>query len=131
MTSTVSPHYWGAAAIRASAGGKIAVPVSPANVIYSHFKNVSGVAAPDGSAGVSINKLKILDVMIERLRQMRRHKINFENTPESADASKRLDILIEQVKKQIDIQSAAAGASAPYKPASAQPAAGSFFSVTA
>jgi hypothetical protein len=76
----------------------MSLPVSPGNYIYSHFKHVSGTPAPEGTHGVTINKLKILDVLIEQLSQIKK-------SPEpSADFSlsdKQIDALIEQYENQI------------------------------
>ncbi|GHV79514.1 hypothetical protein AGMMS49944_13050 [Spirochaetia bacterium] len=105
-------------AISASAGGKMSLPVAPANYIYSHFKHVSGTPAPEGSRGVSISRLKILDVLIDQLAQIKQR-------PEPAlptDASdERIDALIDQYRNQIR-QAQAASAAMPYKPAPASSA---------
>ncbi|GHV25550.1 hypothetical protein AGMMS4952_03580 [Spirochaetia bacterium] len=105
-------------AISASAGGKMSLPVTPANYIYSHFRHVSGTPAPEGSRGVSISRLKILDTLIDRLTQIKQR-------PEPAlptDASdERIDALIDQYRNQIRAAQAASAAM-PYKPAPASAA---------
>jgi hypothetical protein len=105
-------------AISASHGGKMSLPVAPGNYIYSHFKHVSGTPAPEGSRGVSISRLKILDVLIDQLAQIKQR-------PEPAldtDASdQRIDALIDQYRNQIR-QAQAASAAMPYKPAPANSA---------
>jgi hypothetical protein len=89
----------------------MSVPVSPGSYIYSHFKHVSGVPAPEGSRGVSINRLKILDVLIEQLAQMKKR-------PEPAlganPSDERIDALIDQYQGQIRAAQAAASVM-PYK----------------
>jgi hypothetical protein len=93
----------------------MSVPVSPASYIYSHFKHVSGVPAPEGSRGVSINRLKILDVLIEQLAQMKKR-------PEPAlganPSDERIDALIDQYQGQIR-QAQAAASAMPYASAPA------------
>ena len=89
-------------AISASQTGRMSVPVSPSSYIYSHFKHVSGVPAPDG-AGVNIDRLKILDTLIEQLSQMKKQpeisiktrELNFSNEEQNISA------LIEQYHEQI------------------------------
>ena len=49
--------------------GKMSLPVDPSFVIYSHFEHVSGIPAQEGIHGVSISKLKLLDVLIGRLNE--------------------------------------------------------------
>jgi len=51
-------------------GGRMSLPVDPAFLVYSHFEHVYGRAAPQGTQGVAISQLKILDVLIRRLAQV-------------------------------------------------------------
>jgi hypothetical protein len=96
----------------------MSLPVSPGSYIYSHFKHVSGVPAPEGSRGVSISRLKILDVLIEQLAQMKKR-------PELAlganPSDERIDALIDQYQGQLRQAQAAANAM-PYKSAPANSA---------
>lgn len=114
-------------AITASQGGRTSLPVSPGLVIYSHFKHVSGTPAPEGTKGVNISKLKILDTLIEQLSRMKHQKnIDFgeiENV-DNASEQKRIDALIDQYQKQIK----AAQAVNVYTPAA--PATGALFSIS-
>ena len=52
---------------RVSAGGRAYMPVNSNQVIYAHFKYVAGVAAPEGQSGMSVDKLSILNSLIDRL----------------------------------------------------------------
>jgi hypothetical protein len=116
-TYSLSPNLGYAMSI--SSGGRTSVPVSPSNYIYSHFKHVSGVPAPDGMQGVSITKLKVLDVMIERLSKM---KTQMQQQPEMTANSnetkkmsdEQIDALIETYKNQMK-QAEAASTAMPYK----------------
>jgi hypothetical protein len=90
-------------------------PVSPASLPYSHFKHVSGVPAPEGSRGVSISKLKILDVLIEQLSRMKKRS-DSSPTEEGNISADRLNALIDQYEQQIK-QAGAASAAMPYNPA--------------
>ncbi|MDR3130098.1 MAG: hypothetical protein LBU18_00970 [Treponema sp.] len=113
-------------AISTSGSGRMSLPVAPANYIYSHFRHVSGVPAPEGTRGVTINKLKILDVLIEQLGRMKtKPEMDLEFSPSDG----RIDALIEQYRSQIR-QTQAAGAVMPYKPA-AQASAGMLFNLVA
>ena len=127
MVSSISSQLLtGLGAQAAAYNGKTVIAVPPANVIYAHFKHVYGTAAPEGVNGVPISKLKILDTMIERLRQMREERINFNALPETNDAQKQMDMLIERIKKSLDANNASA---VPYKRAEALPE-GAFLSLT-
>lgn len=83
-------------AINASKNGKMSVPVSSSNYIYSQFKHISGIRAPDGVRGVTINKIKILDSLIEH---MQTKKLQEPATVSVSD--EYLNALIEQYKTQI------------------------------
>ena len=81
-------------------GGRMSLPVAPAMYIYSHFRHVSGTPAPEGTRGVAISKLKILDVLIEQLGRIKKQG---NEAPLSAEAvsPERIDALIEQYEQQI------------------------------
>ena len=94
-------------------GRKMSLPVDSSSLIYSHFKHVSGVPAPDGSNGVSISKLNLLDVLIGQLNQIKNSA-----TPISSATGERLDAaqietLIDTYTDQIR-QLKAASATMPY-----------------
>jgi hypothetical protein len=105
----------------------MSLPVSSSNYIYSHFKHVSGVPAPEGVQGVSITRLKILDVLIEQLSQIKQRG-DASLRPAGPMSDEQIDALIEQYEGQIR-QAQAASVAMPYKPAPAAPA-GALFSFT-
>jgi hypothetical protein len=87
-------------AISAASGGRMSLPVSPSQLIYSHFKHVSGTPAPEGTSGVNITKLKILDTLIEQLSKMKNQPSANSGIVDEHD-EKRINALIEQYQKQI------------------------------
>jgi len=102
-------------AISEASNGRMTLPVSPGMLIYSHFKHVSGTPAPEGTQGVNITKLKILDTMIEQLSKMKnKPQAEFGNLDGSDEA--RINALIEQYQKQIKATQAV-GVYAPAAPA--------------
>jgi hypothetical protein len=104
----------------------MSLPVAPSSYIYSHFKHVSGVPAPEGVRGVAITKLKILDVLIEQLSRIKNQGDIRAGGPVSDD---RIDALIEQYESQIR-QAKAASVSMPYNPAPQAPV-GAVFNLVA
>ena len=114
-------------AISAAKDGRMSLPVSPSAYIYSHFKHVSGFPAPEGTTGVNISRLKILDTLIDRLTTLK-------NQPSAdfgllgSESDKRIDALIEQYQKQIQTM-LATGSATPY--GIAAPATGLLFNITA
>ena len=94
------------------AGQRISLPVAPSSLIYSNLKNVYGVPAPEGSNGVAISKLNILDILMEQINQFRKKPdVNIASLKDTG-----MDELIEKLKAQI-IQAKEASASTPYAPA--------------
>jgi hypothetical protein len=68
--------------------------------MYSYFRHVSGTPAPEGTLGVNISKLKILDTLIEQLSKMKKQPAaDFGNL--DGNDEQRINVLIEQYQKQI------------------------------
>ena len=84
--------------MNASANGRLSLPVDPASLIYSHFRHVSGVPAPEGRQGVAISKLNILDALIEQMSQMKNTGgiSNLTHIPEN-----QMDLMIEFYNTEI------------------------------
>lgn len=98
MDVRVSNHIPLTYAYSAGGSGRVSVPVSPSQLVYSYFKNVAGTAST-GASAYSLDKLKILDTIIERLRTVK-------NQPRIERESKglsdeRLDALIQQYGDQL------------------------------
>ena len=105
------------------AAGKLYVPVSRSALLYSHFDHVSGVAAGNGQQGVSINKIRILNSLIDHISAIK-------NQPKQSitDISDdQAQVLIEQYQKQI--QQTVAQQS--FMLAGAQPLPGALFAINA
>jgi hypothetical protein len=98
-------------AITASQGGKASLPVAPSAYIYSQFKHVSGIRAPEGVQGVNINKLKIIDALIEQLTKMKQQPEPLTDISGMND-EKRINALINQLHT-----TQMANANKPYAPA--------------
>jgi len=111
-------------AISAASGGKMSLPVSPSQVIYSHFKHISGTPAPEGTTGVNISKLKILNTLIDQLERMKGQDAMELGMLNEHDEN-RINALIDQYQKQIK----AAQSVSIYTPAA--PATGALFSIAA
>ena len=111
-------------AINVAANGRKSFPVSPGLVIYSQLRHISGTPAPEGTQGVNISRLRILDTMIEHLSKMKGQPAadfgNFEGNDEQ-----RINALIEQYHTQIK----AAQNVSIYIPAA--PATGALFNIAA
>lgn len=117
-------------AINAATAGKASLPVSPSMVIYSQFKHVAGTPAPEGTQGVNISRLKILNTMIEQLEKMKGEntvKINNTEFQEelAAEDEKRINALIELYHQELKTAQNAAV----YTPAA--PETGALFNIAA
>jgi hypothetical protein len=110
LSATVMPSIGYAMSVGSSAlGGRMSLPVSPAMYIYSHFRHVSGVPAPEGAQGIPISKLKILDVLIEQLSRIKKQgAANFPSAETMSD--EQINALIDQYEQQIRSSQAASRA---------------------
>jgi hypothetical protein len=112
----------------------MSLPVAPSAYIYAHFEHVSGIPAPEGMQGVAINRLKILDTLIEQLARLKKKPEPFRGAA-GGTGEERLDALIKQYENQIRAARAAsvqaAGAALPYSPAAASTPSGAVFSLSA
>ena len=88
--------------------GKMALPVDPSAVIYSHFEYVSGIPAQNGLQGVSISKLNLLDVLIGRLN-------NASVASKTVNPFDGIENVIESYRNQVR-QAKAASDAMPYIP---------------
>ena len=110
MLSTSSIPLSFAYASRGSAG-RLSLPVSPGQLLYSNFQHVSGVAAAPGEAVATIDRLKILDVLIESLSSMKTEPLAAAEKP-SGLSNERLDAPIQQYGSEL--RSSAAAPVPPY-----------------
>jgi hypothetical protein len=105
-------------ALNASQGRRISLPVSPGMYIYSQFRHVSGVPAPEGVQGVSIAKLHILDTILNELSRIKEPpKPSFDIQGDTAE--KRLNSLVEHFQAQVH-QAYTASPATPYHTAAPQ-----------
>jgi len=87
-------------AITAANEGRTSLPVAPGMVLYSQLKHVSGTPAPEGTQGININKLRILDTLIEQLSRIKNEEVaDFGNL--DGNDEERINALIEHYQKQL------------------------------
>ena len=106
--------------------GRVSLPVDSSSLVYSHFKHVTGVPAQEGTQGITINRLHLLDVLIGRLNQIQTDSVS-PNISGGMDTS-QLDALIDSYRGQIE-QANNARAAMPYFP-SQNTAPGALFNLT-
>jgi len=105
--------------ITAAQGSRTALPVDPAFLVYSHFEHVYGRAAPQGTDGVAISQLKLLNVLIGRLAQVSTDPPLMAapdaGIPGEAVDAAQIEALIDTYRVQI-LQGMEASAAMPYIP---------------
>lgn len=74
--------------------GRVSIPVSPAQLPYANFKHVGGVASGSFSA-YSLDKLRILDTLIDRLKAARNGQEREEDLRSDPRSEAELDALIQ------------------------------------
>lgn len=110
--------------VYASTDTSLAVPVKPSALIYSHFDNVHGVAAKGDQQAVSLNKLRILNTLIDQLKTLKQHSFpqDYTDTLSSSDQDKLLHKYQQQLKTTVQ--------NPPYGVAGLMPEAGSLVSIS-
>lgn len=111
-----------------STGSRTFVPVKPSMFGYSQFQYVAGYPAPNGQEGVSIDKVKILNTLIEHLVSMKQKNIPQQIAVNKNTSDDQIDALIKQYQNQIRTVAAEAE-NMPYKPA--LPQSGAVFNLVA
>jgi hypothetical protein len=110
--------------------GRAVVPVLRSQALYANFAHVAGVAAQDGTAAYSVDKLHILDVLIGRLQSVKSEPLAAVEAPNDLSSS-RVDALIQQYGAEV--HAIAIAPALPYAPSAsmslAQP--GMLFSMAA
>ncbi len=101
----------------ASAGGRTYIPVDPHQFMYSQFEYVAGVPAAKGQTGISVDRLKILNTLIDHLVSMKQKNVMPKVEGPGELSNDQIDALIKQYQDQIKTVTAAA-ADMPYKGAS-------------
>ncbi len=98
-----------------SSGGRAYVPVAPNQFVYSQFRYVAGVPARGGQQGVSVDKIKILNTLIDQLVSMKQKNVQPRLDGRGEMSDNQINALIDQYQDQVKAVSAMA-AELPYKP---------------
>jgi predicted butyrate kinase (DUF1464 family) len=106
----------------ASAGSTTYIPVNPKLYVYSQFQYVAGVPAPQGQEGVSIDKLRMLNTLIDQLVSMKQKNLPSKFSDQQGLSGDQIDSLIKEYQNRIKVATAAAE-NLPYKPPMPQPGA--------
>ncbi len=80
--------------------GKIYIPVSPANVMYSQFDHISGYATSQGERGVSVSRVHILNSLIDQLVSIKKNPTKASIGTENL-SDEQLDAKIKDYQSQI------------------------------
>jgi hypothetical protein len=104
------------------------VAVNPSAVVYAQFDHISGVAARQGQAGVSVNKIRILNTLIDQLVLMKKDK-SVKQMPQAV-SEVDIDARIQNHQKEIHSLVKLARRN-PYIMPGAAPASGALFSLAA
>ncbi len=73
--------------------GTVYVPVNTNQVIYSQFNHVSGIPVSDGQDGVAVNKLQILNHLIDQLVSMK--KVTAPTEAEQSELASMTDVQLD------------------------------------
>jgi len=91
-----------------SSTGKQYVPVKPNQYVYSQFKHVSGFPAQGGQQGISVDRLVILNTLIDQLVSMKQKNAESAQAATSGMSDDQIDALIDQYQSQVQAATVAA-----------------------
>jgi len=74
---------------------KVSLPVNGS--VYTRFKHVQGIPSND-AGGYSVNKLRMLDLMVERLMKLRGEPVEAPRPANDAEASDALVELADRIR---------------------------------
>ena len=78
---------------------RISIPVRRNDALYARLKHVSGVPSYSGGEGVPLSKLKALDILIGRLKNIKSAKIE---TPSTQGLTpEKIDAMIDEYSKKL------------------------------
>lgn len=129
MVDSISLNAYSYGGIVSGSGGKLYVSVNPGAVIYSQFEHISGVASAGTQNGVSVNKIRILNSLINQLITMRNEpKVNLKDDGSLNES--QVESLIKNYQEQIQTEIDKASVTG-YGLAGVAPEAGQILSFTA
>lgn len=114
-----------------TSSGSLFVPVKPSAVIYSQLDYVHGTAAKSGQNGVPLNKVRILNTLINQLVSMKQKTSAPSEEEISGMSEEQKDALIKEYQQQIKSAVSNTAQPAGYGFAGLMPEAGSVVSVNA
>lgn len=112
-----------------TSSGRIIVPVKNNVAVYTQFEHVRGTPAPKGERGVPVDKIRILNTLIDRLIIMKQ-KVPVEKEAvglKDAELDTQIISYQRQIKEVVDT----AASSGSYGLAGLLPEAGEVFSISA
>ncbi len=98
-----------------SSTGKQYIPVKPSQYVYSQFKHISGFPAQSGQQGISVDRLVILNTLIDQLVNMKQKNAESAHADTSGMSNDQIDALIQHYQGQVRAATTAAEAM-DYKP---------------
>jgi hypothetical protein len=83
--------------------GPTALPVNPALAVYAHFKHVVGVPSANIQSQVPINKLRLLDTLIDQLSKMQTRETLAANNPrQQAGKADSIEAKIKYLQQELN-----------------------------
>ena len=110
-----------------STTGRLYVPVKASVAVFTQFDYVRGTPAGKGEKGVSVDRIRILNALIDQLVSMRKKTASKEDLAELPDSQK--DVLINTYQKEV--KSSLDVASMPYGFTGVMPEPGAGFDIVA
>ncbi len=111
-----------------SSSGKLYVPVKPSVAVFTQFDHVKGTPAGKGERGVPVNRLRILNTLIDQLVSMKKNPVSKDDVMRMSEGQQDALIMAYQEQIHIAVSNSAPGT---YGLAGLLPEPGTVFSISA
>jgi hypothetical protein len=101
MTNLGAMNTYSYSSVLSGSSGKIYVPVAANMVMYSQLEHISGFAASEHQHGVAIDKVQILNRLIEHLSSMKHTQPKTVSKENITLDEKQVDALIKDYQAKI------------------------------
>lgn len=111
-----------------TSSGRLYVPVKSNVAVYTQFEHVRGTPAENGQRGVPVDRIRILNTLIDQLISMKKDAVPKEDVFALTDSQK--DALIQSYQKEIQRSLSVAQLPGTYGLAGLLPEPGALFNFT-
>jgi hypothetical protein len=82
--------------------GRMTLPVRPSQSVYAQFKHIVGVPSTNQQEQIPINKLRLLDILIDRLTKLRSNPDSKTNAVTQKVTEENIEATIKNLQQELN-----------------------------